>query len=178
MQRTLATPRLVLRPATADDLDALHTLWTHPEVRRFLWDDQLISRDAAAATLSDCLHLAADGLGLWVCELPGAAGPQAVGCAGLLPVSTATEYDAELAGMVEPLVALDPARWGRGYAHEALGALLDYATAALRLRRLAGVTDVPNHASDRMLRRAGFQARGEVRGPRHPLRLYVWHSPE
>jgi RimJ/RimL family protein N-acetyltransferase len=41
----LRTQRLVLRPWTHEDVDALHALWTTPEVRRYLWDDVVITRD-------------------------------------------------------------------------------------------------------------------------------------
>jgi RimJ/RimL family protein N-acetyltransferase len=100
-----------------------------------------------------------------------------VGCAGLLPVTTAAESEPRLAGLVEPLVALRPEAWGRGLAAEALGALQHHAADALGLARLAGVTDVPNAASDRMLRRAGFRPLGECDGPAHRLRTYLWDAP-
>lgn len=41
---------------------------------------------------------------------------------------------------------------------------------------LAGVADVPNVRSDRMLRRAGFDVPGEVPEPRHALRTYLWQA--
>lgn len=66
MQPTLTTPRLALRQANSSDLDLLWGIWMDGEVRRFLWDDRVITRDEAAATLQDGITLAADGLGLWV----------------------------------------------------------------------------------------------------------------
>ena len=186
MQPALATTRLRLRPARADDADALWALWTDPDVRRFLWDDRVIGRDEAADTVADCLALAARGLGLWLL-LPRPADdaaddaadaaahePALLGCAGLLPVGVAAEHEPRIAGLVEPLVALAPRAWGRGYAAEALAALLAHAGGTLGLSRLAAVTDVPNVASDRMLLRAGFAPLGESTGPRYPLRTYLW----
>ena len=41
----LQTKRLSLRPLTLDALDHLHQLWTAPDVRRYLWDDQAISKE-------------------------------------------------------------------------------------------------------------------------------------
>ena len=66
MQPTLISSRLELRPVRQSDVDALWSLWTDPDVRRFLWDDREISRDEAAATLADCIALDERGLGLWV----------------------------------------------------------------------------------------------------------------
>jgi RimJ/RimL family protein N-acetyltransferase len=186
VQPTLTTPRLVLRPARPADLDALWALWTAPEVRRFLWDDRAVTRAEAADALADCLALGDRGLGLWIVGAraagaaaggaPAADAPAPLGCAGLLPVDVAAAYEPRLAGLVEPLVALAPAAWRRGYAGEALAALQAHARGALGLARLAGVTDVPNAASDRMLRRAGFAPLGEADGPRHRLRTYLWDA--
>lgn len=182
MQRVLSTARLSLRPATLGDVDTLWALWTDPAVRKYLWDDREISRAEAATTLAECCALGAQGLGLWLLESATPARPTSFaaeslfGCAGLLPVSTAAEYDPRLAGLVEPLVALAPSAWGRGYAAEALAELLRHAASELGLERLAGVTDVPNVASDLMLRRAGFQVIGEVPGPRYRLRTYLWQA--
>lgn len=181
MQQRLTTERLALRPSADEDLDDLWTLWRDRDVRRFLWDDREISRDEAAATLADCLALAERGLGLWVITPRYASNldsgrPNILGCAGLLPVTVAAEYDSRLAGLVEPLVALFPSVQGQGYAAEALVALRDHASRDLGLPRLAGVIDVPNAASDRMLRRAGFTVLGECDGPRYRLRTYVFDA--
>lgn len=181
MQQRLTTERLALHPSTDADLDALWTLWTDRDVRRFLWDDREISRDEAAATLADCLALADKGLGLWTI-MPryesslDARGPTILGCAGLLPVTVAAEYEPRLTGLVEPLVALFPVAQRHGYAVEALSTLRDHAARQLGFARLAGVTDVPNAASDRMLRRAGFAPLSECAGPRHRLRTYIYEA--
>ena len=105
MQRPLITERLVLQPATAAHVGDLWGLWTDREVRRYLWDDREISRDEAARTLADCEALAADGLGLWVITPLSATGRVAetapvIGCAGLLPVSTAAEFESDLQRIV------------------------------------------------------------------------------
>lgn len=173
MQPHLESERLILTPVATGDLDALWRLWRQPDVRRFLWDDRVITREEAAAAIADALALADKGLGLWKLEPLTDAGASLLGCAGLLPVTTATEFETRLAGLVEPLVALDPRVWRAGLAAEALATLVGYASRELRLTRLAGVTDVPNAASDRMLRRAGFQPLGECAGPRYPMRTYL-----
>ena len=48
----LKTSRLVLRPWIAADVDALHELWIDAAVRRYLWDDIVISRERAADTVT------------------------------------------------------------------------------------------------------------------------------
>ena len=167
----LHSQRLVLQPVGGADLDELWRFWTTPEVRRFLWDDRLITRDEAASTIADCEALAERGLGLWVLRSSEAA--PLIGCAGLFPVMTAATYEPRLAGFVEPLVALTPENWGHGYAVEALQALIGYATSHLGLTQLAAVTDMPNVRSDLMLRRAGFVELSETDGPKYRLRTYL-----
>jgi [ribosomal protein S5]-alanine N-acetyltransferase len=171
----LATPRLALRPCCGDDLDDLLALWTDPEVRRFLFDDATVTRDRAAAMLAEWEALGPRGLGAWTVR--ARAEPPLLGCVALLPVSAAASFAPELAGEVEPLAALAPAAWGRGYATEALGALVAHAFGALALPRLAAVADEPNAASRRMLERLGFTSTRTCAGPRHPLRLYALAAP-
>lgn len=185
MLPTLRTARLILRPAHADDVAPLWRLWRSPEVRRYLWDDREILQAEAAQVVEDLLALAPHGMGLWVVERPAAgeatpddaSPPVPIGCAALSPASTTAQFEPAIAGLVEPLVALAPSQWGRGFAAEVLAALVSYAFEALEVAELAGATDVPNTASDRMLRRLGFVPFSEVPGPRYPMRIYRLARP-
>jgi RimJ/RimL family protein N-acetyltransferase len=160
-----------LIPAGEHDLDDLWALWTDPDVRRYLWDDVVIAREQAAETLRDLLPLASRGLGLWI--LRRRAGAQdMIGCAALTPVRTAAQYDSSLDGAIEPVIVIRPSVCRQRYGTEALSALLTHASEALPHERLVAVADVPNVASDRLLRRAGFAMGNETDGPRHRLRIY------
>jgi len=178
----LRTERLALRPARADDAPRLRALWDAPPVRRYLFDDEPVDEARAGAVLSDCLALAPRGLGLWTLAPRDAAEPSAsgalLGCAALLPVGTAAEYHPPSAGLVEPLISLDPASWGRGYAAEALAALVGHALrpraeGGLGLPCLAAAADVPNEASLRLLGRLGFRQVAETPGPKYRLRHFL-----
>ena len=59
--------------------------------------------------------------------------------------------------------ALGEAAWGRGYMHEALSALLEYAFLQLGLHRLEADIDPRNHASIRAVERLGFVREGYLR---------------
>lgn len=177
MQPTLSTERLTLRPATDADLPALHACWREPQVRKFLFDDREVTSAIAADVLAGCLAFAAQGMGLWTVWHADTI----VGNAGIYPVSTAGEYEPRIAGLVEPLVALHAAHQHRGYAGEALGALLSHGFTALGRTVIAAVSDEPNIASQRMLLRAGFEPLSVVAGPANPLCTYVqsagrWHG--
>lgn len=41
---TLSTARLLLRPFAPDDAEALHAQWNDPDVGRWLWDGEPVSR--------------------------------------------------------------------------------------------------------------------------------------
>jgi len=170
-QPTFATPRLLIRPAHAEDLAALHALWAEADVRRFLFDDEPVSRERARSVLA--LHLAegAQGLGIWV--VSARDDDTFLGCVGLYPITFAAQFEPALAGLLEPLAAFLPAYWGRGYAREAVAVLLEYAFGGLEQQVVAGVTDVPNHASDRMLRTLGFEVLSEAEGPHYRQRSYL-----
>jgi [ribosomal protein S5]-alanine N-acetyltransferase len=167
-QPTLRTARLLLRPATVGDLGYLHTLWNAPEVRRYLFDDEEVTPQLAEAVLAECLGRAAEGLGLWI----ALAGAEPVGCVGLNPTTAVAELAPDLAGELEPLAALDPAHWGRGFAVEALAALIAHAFGPLARPRLLAVHDRPNTASERLVLRLGFQPARDLEGPRYPMRAY------
>ena len=171
MQPVFDTVRLQLRPAADEDLNELWRLWTEPEVRQFLWDDILIDREQARETIRDSTELAPQGLGLWTIVQRETTGGL-VGCAGLMPVGSAAQYFPPIAGAVEPLVALAPKFWHRGYARESADVLIQYATESLRLDRLVAVADAPNVASHRLLEGLGFVLCAETDGPRHRLRHY------
>jgi RimJ/RimL family protein N-acetyltransferase len=171
VQPILESARLCLRPARLDDLDELWALWTDPDVRRFLWDDVAIDRDRALETINNFAGLAERGLGLWTIGRRDQTG-WLIGCAAISPVDAAAQFNPELAGAVEPLIALAPCMWHQGYAIEALGKLLQYATLTLQIDRIAAVADAPNTASQRLLERAGFIFRAETDGPRYRLRHY------
>ena len=114
---TLETERLILRPWSLDDIDALHQVWTDPQVRRYLWDDEVISRQRAAAAVEDGVAAAnRNGVGLW-CVLPKPAGALAGFC-GFRYIDDAPD--------IELLYGLLPDYWGQGLATEAARAALAY----------------------------------------------------
>jgi [ribosomal protein S5]-alanine N-acetyltransferase len=164
------TERLLLRGATGRDLDLLWEIWRDPDVRRYLFDDKPVDRATARAVLESALAVAPRGLGLWLVERRER--PGSIGCVALLPVGVAAQYDPTLKDLVEPVAAFAPAFWGRGYAHEALRAVLSYGFDTLGLPMVAGVNDLPNEASDRMLRRLGFAFVHECDGPIYRTRVY------
>jgi RimJ/RimL family protein N-acetyltransferase len=171
MMPSLTTPRLTLRPATDADLDTLWRLLTDREVRRCLCDDRVMTRAEVQAMLADSIAQGPAGMGLWLlCDPDGLP----MGCVGLHPVTPGIVAHAPaLAGEVEPTIALAPEHWGRGYAAEALAAVLAYGFERLGVKQLVAVVDVPNLRSHRLMLRVGFTPTSTTAsGPCYPLRAY------
>jgi [ribosomal protein S5]-alanine N-acetyltransferase len=152
---TLHTTRLTLRPWTLDDIDELHALWTRPEVRRYLWDDQTITRERAEATVREFMSAEDEGIGGWL-VLDRSSGTL-MGFAALIRREP---------GDPELMYGLAPDWWGRGVATEAARAVLTHAFSALDCARVTAATDVPNAASARVMERLGmrFTHRGPLNG--------------
>lgn len=74
-------------------------------------------------------------------------------------------------GVVEIAYGIAPAYRGRGYATEAAGGLVEYASRDERVRRIRAHTLPERNASTSVLTRAGFELRGAVDDPEDGL---VW----
>ncbi len=151
---TLTTARLRLRPAAADDTDALLALWTDPKVRRWLWDGDEIPRETVETVISDgTASFAAHGYGHWL--VVDATSDAVIGFCGLRSVADT--------GEVELLYAIAPAFWGKGYATEAARAVLAHGFDQVGLDRIVAQTDLPNVSSVRVLERLGMTRERLVR---------------
>ena len=160
---TLETERLILRPWSLDDIDALHQIWTDPQVRRYLWDDEMISRKRAAEAVEHGVAAAnRNGVGLW-CLLPKPASAPAGFC-GFRYIDDAPD--------IELLYGLLPDYWGQGLATEAARAALAYGFDAALFTRVYVRTDVLNHASVRVMERLGMKFERETRLAARPTVIY------
>lgn len=161
------TDRLRLRPCCADDLDALHDLWTEAGVRRFLFDDRSISREEAESFVAaSAANFAEHGYGLWL--FSERQSDTLAGFAGLL-------HSAEKSPNL--LFGVRPRFWGRGYAPEAAGAVLRHAFEVLRLNRVVADVDEPNAASVCVLEKLGMARIRRAIVNERPLLYYEICAP-
>ena len=153
----IETPRLLLRPYTRDDLDALYRLWTDPGVRRYLFDDEIMTRAWVAAEIEHSLAcFETDGSGQWAMMLKGH--DALMGFCGYRAFHDPPE--------MQLIYGLAPAYWGRGLAAEAARAMIRYGFETLGFDEIIASTDAPNHASIRVMEKAGmaFQKRIPIDG--------------
>jgi [ribosomal protein S5]-alanine N-acetyltransferase len=163
----LQTQRLRLRPCQIADWPALHALWTHPDVRRFLFDDRQITIDEARAFIADSqTSFTCHGYGIWLFFEP--ASNVIAGFTGLLHIPEAPP---------NLIFGTNPQHWNHGYATEATEAVLHHSFAVLRLNQIVADVDEPNIASIRVLDKLGlvFTHSAIVNG--RPLCYYAIQSP-
>ncbi len=141
----LRTRRLELRPFALADVDALHALWTDPLVRRWLWDDEMISRERAADVVASSLAGTREGAGSWCVTVTGES--TLAGFCALMPLGEELEL----------LYGLAPAYWGRGLAVEAARAVLSWLFATSAIPRVWAGADHPNTRSFAVMDRLGMR---------------------
>ena len=152
---TLDTARLHLRPFADDDADALFALQSNAYVLRF-WDSSPWTDHARADTfLEDCRRMADEGTGARVVIERRSDGAFLGWC------SIARWNPGFRSASVGYI--LDATAWGKGYATEAVRALLGWAYATFDLNRVAAEVDTRNPASAHVLEKLGFLREGTAR---------------
>jgi [ribosomal protein S5]-alanine N-acetyltransferase len=142
----LTTERLHLRPFTAADREAIHAVYSDPEVMRHVGHGAHRTPAETAAALrvyGDVLERRGFSF-LAVTERDGGA---LVGDAGLHPLGDDIELGYTLAR----------GAWGRGYATELGRALLAYAFDVLGAPRVLAQVEPENTASRRVLEKLGMR---------------------
>ena len=147
----IRTERLVLKPVEPADLADLHAHWTEPQVRRFLWDGEVVSPDQVEEVIRMSGEMFGElGAGLW--SVRESSSGAFLGCAGFWHFHEPPE--------LELIISLSHARWGQGYAHESCSALIDYVFEELSWPCVQGSADHPNEASLRLMWRLGMTPAG------------------
>lgn len=147
---TLTTDRLIVRAQALSDFEAYRAAWADPELTRFIGG---APRDRNASWQKFLM-----GAGLWpvlgygywsfIDRQTGAF----LGNGGLAQFERGV---AALEGHVEAGWAFVPASWGKGYATEAMAAILEWADAA-NLGEIRCIIDPGNAASHNVAAKLGF----------------------
>jgi RimJ/RimL family protein N-acetyltransferase len=132
----LLTPRLVLRRAREEDLDALHAVLSHPLAMRYWSTPEHDSRDQTRDFLQAMIAGHFDD---FMVEYEG----RVIGKAGAWQ-------------SLELGYILHPDHWGKGLAHEALTALIPHLFGAHDAAQITAETDPRNAPSIALLTRFGF----------------------
>ena len=145
----LETARLLIRPLIAADLDALHAIYSDPEVMRLIPADACDREGSRKRLQSHIDHQRRHGFSKWaVVEKASGA---VIGDCGLKYLSGGAE--------IELGYHIARSCWAQGYATEAATACLAWARAE-RPERIVAIVDRGNAASIRVLEKIGMHEAG------------------
>ncbi len=146
---TLTTTRLVLRPLVESDSTAMHAVFSDDQTMRY-WSSP--PHDSLEETHAYVVGNAEQDR--WLSWALTETGGEALGW-----VVLGEHRD----GVRELGYILRRDCWGRGYAGEAVAAVVDHGFRSLRLRRIFADCDPDNLGSIRILENLGFQQEGHLR---------------
>lgn len=164
----LETERLVLRPHTHDDLDALAELLGDAQALA-LWGEPLDRAGARGWIERNIARYAADGFGR--CAIVGRASGELIGDCGLARTSVEGTEEVELGWIVRR------AWWGKGIAPEAAAAWRDQAFSQLGLARLVSMVSEENLASRRVAEKLGMGVERTAEWHGAPMLMYALTAP-
>jgi [ribosomal protein S5]-alanine N-acetyltransferase len=146
----LCSERLGFRSWTPEDLPVARGLWADPRVTGFICRQPLSDREIEERLRSEIEEAAASGLQYWpIFELESGSH---VGCCGLRPRPGHK--------ICELGFHLRPQCWGRGFATEAAGVMLNYGLRELGFESIFAGHHPDNHASRKVLLKLGFEETG------------------
>ena len=136
-----------MRPFAVRDVDTLHHIFIDPGVRRFLLDDQTVSREWVEEEIAESIsRFEADSAGLFCVYLVDHE--TLIGFCGFRPFLEPPE--------LQLIYGLLPAYWSKGFATEAARAMIRFGFERLGFERIVASVDAPNAASIRVLEKAGL----------------------
>jgi RimJ/RimL family protein N-acetyltransferase len=170
LSRWRETERLELRAFVAADFPDIWRLDRDPRVMRYIGDGRPASREAVRSTLERIIHYPElyPDLGIW-----RAARRDTGAFVGWFLLKYAGR-----SSDVEVGYRLLPEAWGNGFATEGAKTLVDYGFNELGLHRIIGITHPDNHASQRVLRKAGLDDCGWGRYYERHVRVFAADNPD
>ncbi len=163
----LTTERLVLRGPAADDFHYLTELWGDPDVVRHISGQPSTPSESWMRLLASAGHWALLGFGYWMVEERGSG--RFVGQVGLADFKRDIEPD--FGGAPEAGWVLAPWSHGKGYATEAVKAVVGWGEANLAMKRCVCMISPDHAASLRVAEKCGFMPFAETEFKSSPVVL-------
>jgi RimJ/RimL family protein N-acetyltransferase len=155
---TIETERLRLRAHTRYDLEACFAVWGDPDVTRFI-GGKPSTREEAWNRIVRCAGLwCLLGYGFWAIEEKDSG--SIAGDIGVMEAKR--DIDPSFEGEPEAGWALSPSMQGRGYASEALAAVLGWADKHLDAPKLVCIISPQNSPSLKLAAKFGFVERARA----------------
>jgi|GEM_PF-2950256 len=146
----IGTKHLLIRKFRSEDLEDVHLFLSHPAAMAFSGLAPF-SFGQSAEWLNNHMEAYPKKEPLGVFAIENRQTHRVIGYCGLenLPL--------EIADDIEVTIGLVPEFWGRGYAKEAVSALIDYARDRCRLERIVAVVHAENLNAHHLFQNCGFR---------------------
>jgi RimJ/RimL family protein N-acetyltransferase len=154
----LKTDRLILRAHEAGDLEAVHDLWSDPELVKHITGKASTREECWARILRYAALWPLLGYGYWA--VVDQASGRYVGDVGLADFKRDLEPPQSIAPEAGWIIA--PWCQGKGYATEAVQAALGWADANLRTPHVYCILDESNVPSVRVAQKCGFKPHAAI----------------
>ncbi len=143
----IETQRLLLRPLTSADVDAIVQIWTDPDVTRYMGGPR--DPEKVRATLTEDARANPPPLFDLQPVVEKATGI-VIGDCGIIEKTVDDRAEHEV------VYVLAKSAWGKGYATEIAQAIRDHAFEQMGLQRIIALIDAENVASRRVAEKVGF----------------------
>ncbi|PSL40147.1 RimJ/RimL family protein N-acetyltransferase [Planomicrobium soli] len=153
---TIQTARLVMRPYQDEDFEFLCSLFSDPEVVRFVGNGQTRSKDGAMEFLYWVYRSYKTNPKLGLRVLVRKDDGKLIGHAGLVPQTVNGFEELEIGYWIAR------EHWGQGYATEAASALKEYGSRQLGRKRFVSLIQPANTASRKVAERIGMELEKEI----------------
>ncbi len=150
MVKTIETERLILRAWQDEDLPIFARINSDPLIMEYM-PRILPPADSDKLAVHFSEHIEKHGFGMYALETKESG--EFVGTVGLNTV----EFKAHFTPAVEVAWRLDYGAWGKGYATEAVQAVVSWAVEQPSIMRVWALCDVDNIASARVLEKVGME---------------------
>jgi RimJ/RimL family protein N-acetyltransferase len=164
---TLTTKRLIIEPMAMKHWEAYATAWADPRMTQFISPEPRSREESWRRFIGGPGLWQLVGYGYWAfCDRETGA---FLGNGGLAQFERGIDG---LVGYPEAGWAFTYPAWGKGYATEAMTAILDWADANLAEPEIRCIIDIDNIASMRVGEKLGFELIETTEGTTGPLGLF------
>ena len=170
IRNVLYTQRLLLRKMKENDSHCLFTIWSNPDVTRFMNIENFSNENQAKEMIHFLNELSAQNKAMRY-TIVEAKTNQIIGSCGF----NTLDYENRKA---EIGYELDSTFWGRGYGTEAVSSLVDYAFKQLHFTKIEAEVEPENLPSVKVLQKLHFSLEGtrrkseESKGKSTDLHIY------
>lgn len=154
----IGTENLILRPIEKSDTDRMYEVYSNPTVMKYIYDGSTFTREKIIKRVEECLlHWEKYGFGCFV--MIEKTTKKTVGYCVLRYFD---DDHPDLNGKIEIGYTLDEPFWGKGYATEAVNALIKFGFDQCHFNRILATILPDNIASQKVVKKAGMVYIGDL----------------